>query len=141
MFTPARCVSVAGALLLAAACLQAASIDSNLVYETPRIASGEQLVSGVISDCFSTDTMACLRGKVLNYLDTQLGVNEEYGRSFESDSKIDEVIFDRAARVLQQQSFRVQLPETVFDKAVLSYTPEAGVDITPAAEEGESISV
>lgn len=138
MSTPISCAAVVGALLLASVCLQAASIDTNLVSETPRIASGDQLVSGVIADCFSADTLACMRGKVLNYLDTQLGVSEAYGRSFESNTKIDEVIFDRAARVLAQQSFRVQLPEMVFDKAVLSYTPEAGVDITPAADEGES---
>lgn len=119
-----------------AACAMAASIDTNNVYETPRINNGDELVSGVINDCFAGESMACLKGKVLNYLDTQLNINEEYGRSFENN-KIDEVIFDRAARVLANQRFAMELPETVFNKAVLSYTPEQGVDITESKEEGE----
>lgn len=124
-------------ILVAASAARGASIDTNLVYETPRIASGDQLVSNVINDCFGADTMLCLKGKVLNYLDTQLNVNEEYGRSFESH-KIDEIIYDRASRVMGQSKFRVQLPTAVFDRAELSYTPETGLDITPAAEEGKS---
>lgn len=134
-----RRASAAGVVLLlvVASAARAASIDaSNLVYETPRIASGDQLVSHVINDCFGADTMVCLKGKVLNYLDTQLNINEEYGRSFESN-KIDELIYDRAARVMTQSQFRVQLPAAVFDRAELSYAPDTGLDITPAAEEGE----
>lgn len=123
-------------LAMVAACATAASIDTNNVYETPRINSGDQLVSRVINDCFDGETMACLKGKVLNYLDTQLNINEEYSRSFENN-KIDEVIFDRAARVLANQRFEMELPETLFNKAVLSYTPEQGVDITETKEEGK----
>lgn len=125
-------------LAMVAACATAASIDTNNVYETPRINSGDQLVSRVINDCFDGETMACLKGKVLNYLDTQLNINEEYSRSFENN-KIDEVIFDRAARVLANQRFEMELPETLFNKAVLSYTPEQGVDITETKEEGKWI--
>lgn len=122
-------------VLTVAAVAMAASIDTNNVYETPRINTGEQLVSRVINDCFAGESMSCLKGKVLNYLDTQLNINEEYSRSFENN-KIDEVIFDRAARVLSNQRFEIELPETVFNKAVLSYTPENGVDITESKEEG-----
>lgn len=123
-------------LAVVAACAMAASIDTNNVYETPRINSGDQLVARVINDCFDGESMACLKSKVLNYLDTQLNINEEYGRSFENN-KIDEVIFDRTSRVLANQRFEMELPETLFNKAVLSYTPEQGVDITESKEEGK----
>lgn len=142
----ARCaVSVALLLLLATSSLQAASIDTSanqVDASTVRVASGEQLVEAVINDCLAAaGTTACLKGRVLSYLDTQLGASEGAsayaGRSFESDNKLDEVLVDRAARVLQQQSFSVRLPEAVFGGAVLSYTPEAGLDVVePVVTEG-----
>lgn len=155
MSSAVRCAASVALLLLVAAAsspLQAASIDttsSNQVLESaPRVASGEQLIEAVINDCVAgAGTSACLKGKVLRFLDTQLGVTDAdaaayAGRSFESDNddKLDEVIVDRAARVLQQQSFRVQLPETLFEGAVLSYTPEAGLDVeaSPVSSEGRS---
>lgn len=115
--------------------VQCASIEKNLVYESPRINNGDQLVSAVINDCFSGETVQCLKGKVLNYLDTQLNINEEYGRSFEAKN-IDEVIYDRAGRVLAAKEFRMELPETFFNRAVVSYRADQGVDIELNKEEG-----
>lgn len=115
--------------------VQCASIEKNLVYESPRINSGEQLVSNVINDCFSGETVSCLKGKVLNYLDTQLNINEEYGRSFDAKN-IDEVIYDRAGRVLATKEFRMELPETFFNRAIVSYRADQGLDIELNKEEG-----
>lgn len=114
-----------------------ASIEKNLVYDTPRLHNGDQLVSAVINDCFEGETMTCLKGKVLTYLDTQLNINEEQGRNFDVKN-VDEVIFNRAARVLATHEFRFQLPETFFSQAVISYRADRGLDFDLPQEEGKN---
>lgn len=107
--------------------VRGASIAENLI-ETPRIQNGEQLVSAIVNDCFESETMSCLKGKVLTYLDTVLNLKEESARSFE-DNTIDETIYTRLARILSSNEFKVTLPETIFQKAVISYRPDNGLDI------------
>lgn len=126
-----------GCLLIASVMLaNGASIEKNLVYDTPRLLNGDQLVSAVINDCFDGETMTCLKGKVLTYLDTQLNINEEQGRNFDVKN-VDEVIFNRVARLLATQEFRVQLPETFFSQAVISYRADRGLDFDLPQEEGK----
>ncbi|XP_058458992.1 uncharacterized protein LOC131435225 isoform X2 [Malaya genurostris] len=108
-----------------------ASIASNLVEEaTPRISTSEQLLSSIVNECFDQDSvMNCLKGKVLVYLDGVLGLSEEQARAFE-EQNVDKVIFDRVARILASNEFKLQLPED----AVVSYRADKGVnlDVLPA---------
>lgn len=117
-----------------------ASVIDNRVYETPRINSNDELISTIVNDCFEGNTMTCLKGKVLTYLDTYLGMKEEQGRSYQ-DGNVDKVIFDRVARVLATNEIRVQLPETIFSRAVVSYRSDRGLDLVLPTEEGMSIKL
>lgn len=138
MTTSRHCLVSFGCLLIASVMLVgAASIEKNLVYDSPRLHNGDQLVSAVINDCFDGETMTCLKGKVLTYLDTQLNFNEEQGRNFD-EKNVDEVIFNRVARLLTTQEFRVQLPETFFNQAVISYRADRGLDFDLPEEEGKT---
>lgn len=123
------CLVVLSAALFGA--VSCASIASNLVVDaTPRIATSEQLLSSIVNECFSDDSvMNCLKGKVLIYLDGVLGLQEEQARAFE-EQNVDKVIFDRVARVLATHEFKVQLPED----AVVTYRADKGVnfDVVPA---------
>ncbi|XP_058458912.1 uncharacterized protein LOC131435225 isoform X1 [Malaya genurostris] len=114
-----------------------ASIASNLVEEaTPRISTSEQLLSSIVNECFDQDSvMNCLKGKVLVYLDGVLGLSEEQARAFE-EQNVDKVIFDRVARILASNEFKLQLPED----AVVSYRADKGVnlDVLPAGLGAES---
>lgn len=122
----------------AIAIVTGASISDNSVYDLPRINNGDQLISLIINECFNGDTMTCLKGKVLTYLDGILHLNEENGRSFDS-TNVDTIIMDRVARIFATHEIKVTLPETIFQKSVISYRPDNGLDINVpenVAEEG-----
>ncbi|XP_061723593.1 uncharacterized protein LOC133529797 [Cydia pomonella] len=115
------------------------SIGDNEVI-TPRLSTSEDLLDSVISDCFDTsEPSACLKVKVLSYLDTQLGVNKESARSFD-DKNIDKVIFDRVGRILNANEFRFKLPEFIFQNAEVSYRADRGFDVEfpEESENGEA---
>lgn len=121
-------------LLVLAATANCASIDNtNLVYDAPRLHTGEALVGDVVNDCLvAAETMSCLKGKVLTYLDTQLNINEEQGRSMSDGKDVDEIIYERAGRLLANQRFQIPL----IGGAQLSYSPDQGLDIDLPTEEG-----
>ncbi|XP_075144498.1 uncharacterized protein LOC142219388 [Haematobia irritans] len=117
-----------GCLLMASATpLNAAAID-NAVGEA-RIHSSEELISSIVDDCFHANAMHCLKEKVLTYLDTVTGVDEDVSGRALSDDVVDKVITDRVARILNTNEIRVQLPETVFANSVLSYRADRGFDL------------
>lgn len=105
-----------------------ASVNNNFVIESPRLYSGDELVSSIVNECLDGEAMPCLKGKVLTYLDTQLNIDEQYERSF-GKSDMDEKIYDRVARLLNTKEFRVQLPETFFENAALTFRSDRGIDI------------
>lgn len=117
-----------------------ASISDNSVYDLPRINNGDQLITSIINECFNGDTMTCLKGKVLTYLDGVLKINEENGRSFESNN-VDSIIMDRVERILDTHEIKITLPEIIFQKSIISYRPDNGLDISVpenAVEEGNA---
>ncbi|KAG4068785.1 hypothetical protein HA402_002476 [Bradysia odoriphaga] len=113
---------------MAVIAVNGATVNSNFVIETPRLNSGDELLSSIVNECFDSEMMPCLKGKVLTYLDTQLNIEEQYGRSF-GKADTDEKIYDRVARLLNTREFRVQLPETFFDNAALTFRSDRGIDI------------
>lgn len=114
----------------------AASISDNTITGTPRIDSSDALITSIVNDCLTSNTMSCLKGKVLTYLDSILGLREEEARSFD-ETNVDKVIFDRVARVMATNEFKVQLPETVFGSTVVSYRADRGLDFELPREEGK----
>lgn len=103
-----------------------ASIKSNEISETPRIHSGEELISAIMSECFNIDGMACAKGKVLTYLDTVLELRSEESRAFESKN-IDKVIYDRVSRILTTNEIRVELPKVIFGDVYATYRADRGL--------------
>ncbi len=106
-----------------------ASVNNNFVIEMPRLNSGDELVSSIVNECLDGETMPCLKGKVLSYLDTQLNIDEETNERSFGKYDVDERIYDRVARLLNTKEFRVQLPETFFDNAALTFRSDRGIDI------------
>lgn len=105
------------------------TISENEIVETSRLQTSEELLDSVISDCFQAEsTSACLKAKVLSFLDTKLGVPAESARAFDGEN-IDKVIFDRVGRVLETHEFRFQLPEFLFQSAEVSYRADRGFDV------------
>lgn len=100
---------------------------SNAITETPRIHTSEQLVSDIINECFDIDGMSCLKGKVLTYLDTVLGLKAEQARAFD-DRNVDKVIYDRVSRILATNEVRVELPKMIFGEVAVTYRGDRGVD-------------
>jgi hypothetical protein len=100
---------------------------SNAVTETPRIHDSEQLLSAIVSDCFEINGMSCLKGKVLTYLDTVLGLRTEQARAF-NENNVDKVIYDRVARILATNEVRVNLPTAIFGDAAVTYRADRGLD-------------
>lgn len=100
---------------------------SNDITETPRIHTSEQLISAIINDCFDMNGMSCLKGKVLTYLDTVLGLRAEQARAFDQNN-VDKVIYDRVARILATNEVRVQLPRPIFGDVAVTYRADRGVD-------------
>lgn len=110
-----------------------ASISDNTI---EKIENNEELISSIISQCFGPlNTMACLKEKVLTYLDTIMGLKEEESRSFAGET-IDEVIYNRVARILATNEIKLQLPEHLFEGISLKYNPKNGLDIDTLAVEG-----
>lgn len=135
-FRFAQFLAVGCLLLAVSAPLNAAAVD-NAVAE-PRIASSEELISSIVDNCFNANGMHCLKEKVLTYLDTVAGVEEDVsGRAF-NDDVIETVIADRVARILNTNEIRVQLPETVFASSVLSYRADRGFDLEVPQTEGKT---
>lgn len=115
-------------LLASVALVHSSTIRDNEI-ETARLSTSDDLLDSVISDCFGAETpMSCLKVKVLSFLDTKLGVNSESARAFD-EKNIDKVIFDRVGRILNNNEFRVQLPEFLFQRAEVSYRADRGFDV------------
>lgn len=111
--------------------LASASVVDNSVYlERKRINSGDELISSILNNCYD---MNCLKGNVLNYLNSFLNVNQEkeFGRSIKD---VDEEIFDRVGRILQSNEFRFQLPETFFRKSEVTFRADRGFDVVVSKE-------
>lgn len=100
---------------------------SNEITETPRINTSEQLISAIVSDCFDLDGMSCLKGKVLTYLDSVLGLRAEQARAFD-EKNVDKVIYDRVSRILATNEVRVALPEIIFGDVAVTYRADRGLD-------------
>ncbi|KAL0861009.1 hypothetical protein ABMA27_009536 [Loxostege sticticalis] len=115
-------------LLASVALVHSSTIRDNEI-GTARLSTSDDLLDSVISDCFGAETpMSCLKVKVLSFLDTKLGVNSESARAFD-EKNIDKVIFDRVGRILNNNEFRVQLPEFLFQRAEVSYRADRGFDV------------
>lgn len=114
------------ALGLLIATVHGASI-SNAITETPRIHTSEQLISGIMNDCFDSNGVSCLKGKVLTYLDTVLGLKSEQARAFDGVN-VDKVIYDRVSRILATNEVRVELPKVIFGDVAVIYRADRGVD-------------
>lgn len=101
-----------------------------------KIQNNEELISSIVSECFGPiNTMACLKEKVLTYLDTTLGLKEEESRSLDAET-MDEIIYNRVARILATNEFKIQLPETIFEGIILKYNPQQGLNIETQEVEG-----
>ncbi|CAH2059288.1 unnamed protein product, partial [Iphiclides podalirius] len=106
--------------------------------EPSRLRSSDDLLDSVISDCFEASSpMSCLKGKVLSFLDTNLGVRTESARAFD-EGNIDKAIFDRVGRILNANEFRFQLPEFLFQGAEVSYRADRGLDVDFPEEKSEN---
>lgn len=115
--------------------INCAAIYSNEV-PTSSIQTSEQLISSIIDDCLNGETVVCLKGKVLTYLDTILGLKEEQSRAYEGNN-VDKVIFERVSRVLGSNEFKVQLPQAIFgNNAAIIYRADQGLDIEVKEQEG-----
>ncbi|XP_063834546.1 uncharacterized protein LOC135083740 [Ostrinia nubilalis] len=115
-------------VLASAALVHGYTLKDNEV-ETARLNTSDDLLDSVISDCFGSDTpMSCLKVKVLSFLDTKLGVSSESARAMD-EKNIDKVIFERVGRILNNNEFRVQLPEFLFQSAEVSYRADRGFDV------------
>lgn len=118
------------------ASVNAAAIE-NAVAE-PRMQSSEDLISNIVDNCFNANGMHCLKEKVLTYLDTMAGVEEEVSGRALSDDVMDKVITDRVARILNTNEIRVQLPQTLFNGDVMTYSADRGFALEVAqGTEGE----
>lgn len=130
-----KCIYV---FLASAALVQSYVIQDNEI-ETSRLRTSDDLLNSVISDCFDSESpISCLKVKVLSFLDTKLGVSSESARAFD-DNNIDKVIFDRVGRILNENEFKFQLPEFIFQSAEVSYRADRGfdVDIPNGSDNGE----
>jgi hypothetical protein len=93
-----------------------------------RISNGEELLSAVIGDCFTgsddgVSAMSCLRLKVLSYLDSVMDVEEARSSAGSDVDNLDATILSRVTRYLKSHQFKVQLPEFLFQEAVLTFRP------------------
>lgn len=107
---------------------------SNHVTETPRIHSSEQLLTAIVNDCLEINGISCMKGKVLTYLDTVLGLRSEQARAF-NDNNVDKVIYDRVGRILASNEIRVELPQVIFGDAAVTYRPDHGLDFDVSEKE------
>ncbi|CAG5014028.1 unnamed protein product [Parnassius apollo] len=125
-------------LLLASAVLVHSYAIKDNEIETTRLRTSDDLLDSVISDCFEASSpMSCLKVKVLSFLDTKLGVSTESARALE-EKNIDKVIFDRVGRILNNNEFRFQLPEFLFQSAQVTYRADRGLDVEFPEENSEN---
>ncbi|XP_018796170.1 PREDICTED: uncharacterized protein LOC108973381 [Bactrocera latifrons] len=114
-------------LLVAASPINAAAIDNSVA--EPRIRNTDELLTTIVDKCFHANGLYCLKEKVLTYLDGVAGVEEDIsGRAFNEDI-IDKVIVDRVGRILNNNEFRLRLPETGFGSSIVSYSTARGFDV------------
>lgn len=108
-----------------------AGVVDNTVYSerTERISSGNDLISSILNNCYD---MSCLKGNVLSYLNTFLGIDGQ--AAARSAQNVDEQIYDRVARVLKTNEFKFELPETFFRKSIVSFNGERGFDVKVSEE-------
>lgn len=101
-------------------------VVDNTVYteRNERISSGNDLISSILNNCYD---MNCLKGNVLNYLNTFLGIDEQVAAR--STQNVDEQIYERVARLLKTNEFKFELPETFFRKSIVSFNGERGFDV------------
>ncbi|XP_054257900.1 uncharacterized protein LOC128982872 isoform X2 [Macrosteles quadrilineatus] len=122
--------------------------ESNHIPGSSRsISSGDELVATVIDSCFDGDdsVTTCIKKNALSYLDHLTGPTRD-SRTFdeekhlESEEGLDDLILDRTRRFLNTHQFKVQLPEFLFQEAVLTFQPSKGLDFDvsfPPTVDGE----
>lgn len=96
-----------------------------------RSTKSDDLISSIVDNCWSGDAMNCIKEKVLDYMNNLAGYSEQSARSFDEED-FDKVIFERAARVLSTNEFRVELPGT----AVVTYRADRGLNMEVPEETG-----
>jgi hypothetical protein len=108
----------------------ATSLGDNEIFlgSTRRISNGEELLSAVVADCFTgsddgVSSMSCLRLRVLDYLDSVVGVEEARASEGSDVEILDARILTRVTRYLKSHEFKVRLPEFFFQEAVLTFRP------------------
>ncbi|XP_046409191.1 uncharacterized protein LOC124174102 [Ischnura elegans] len=122
---------VCSVLLLAAAASAAVTVrETSNEIERGTIRSSDDLLYQVVDTCLFGDgdegAMTCIRKKVLAYLDGALersSTVKESGRAV--DQELDEMIWDRTARLITSHNYQVQLPDTLFQKAIITFHPSA----------------
>jgi hypothetical protein len=67
--------------------------------------------------------MSCLRLKVLTYLDSVVGVQDARSLEESDAENLDAMILSRVTRYLKSHEFKVQLPEFLFQEAILTFRP------------------
>ena len=108
--------------------------SSAAINEVAKIRSGEELISSIMDNCFSDfSVMSCLKGKVLTYLDSVLGLQSENARSFD-DQFVDHAILDRVARIISENEFKVQMADGV----IVTYRADRGLDYEVSQTEGKT---
>lgn len=132
--------SVSYSLMIVVVCLSsyvcASTVDNSVFTETPRINSGDEMVSSILNNCYDLD---CLKGTVLSYLNTLVNERSDAGRSLNT-ADVDEAIYNRVGRILNTYEFRMPLPETFFHKSEITYRADRGIDVEvskEAANEGD----
>lgn len=115
-------------LLASIALVRGYAIKDNEVAPS-NLQTSDELLESVISECFEAEVpMSCLKVKVLLFLDKRLGITSQSARALE-EKNIDRVIYDRVARILNTNEFRVQLPQLLFQGAEVSYRADRGLDV------------
>lgn len=115
--------------LLALACSASDVSDNEIIGSSSRrINNGEELLSAVVGDCFTgsderVSSMSCLRLKVLTYLDSVVGVQDARSLEESDAENLDAMILSRVTRYLKSHEFKVQLPEFLFQEAILTFRP------------------
>lgn len=93
-----------------------------------RINNGEELLSAIVGDCFTgsdegVSSMSCLRLKVLTYLDSVVGAQDARSLEESDAENLDAMVLSRVTRYLKSHEFKVQLPEFLFQEAILTFRP------------------
>jgi hypothetical protein len=103
--------------------------DNEIIGSSSRkINSGEELLSAVVRDCFTgsdngVSSTSCLRLKVLNYLDSVVGIQGARSLEESDAEQMDAMILSRVTRYLKSHEFKIHLPDFVFQEATLTFRP------------------